>query len=484
MYTSGISRHRGADAPAALIAEPVEELPPRLAVGGGSCLYVDGICEELPAGSPRAFLRVGDSEHALLGSGVPRPGLRGQGGYWWSLVEFAPISEPAEVEVELCLRLEAGGMRTASLGTIELLPDLVPTAGEGSGIEAAAARLDPADQPIAIAMASYEPERESFRVQIDSIREQSRGNWLCLISDDCSRPETRAMMREVLDGDERFVLIENERRLGFYGNFERVLELVPEQVDLIALSDQDDRWEADKLASLADGLGPGQLLIYSDSRIVDRSGNVLFDTYWSLRPNNFTDFGSIMVANTVTGAASMIRRELLDLALPFPPKLGNAFHDHWLAQVALAAGPISYVDRPLYDYVQHDDAAIGFLVANGHKRYSGSLLDRIGSLLGRFRDRGFRPGLAGPYFNVYCRVAQAARMISLRLGPRLEGSRTEVIAALAEPGAARRWTLGRALAERGRTTATLGRERLLFAGLVWIAMRQQVAARMLRESRR
>jgi hypothetical protein len=40
------------------------------------------------------------------------------------------------------------------------------------------------------------------------------------------------------------------------------------------------------------------------------------------------------------------------------------FHDHWLATVALARGEISYIDEPLYDYVQHEHAVIGHTTAN------------------------------------------------------------------------------------------------------------------------
>ena len=42
----------------------------------------------------------------------------------------------------------------------------------------------------------------------------------------------------------------------------------------------------------------------------------------------------------------------------------NAFHDHWLAVVALALGEIAYVDEPLYDYVQHGGTVIGHSQAN------------------------------------------------------------------------------------------------------------------------
>ena len=80
---------------------------------------------------------------------------------------------------------------------------------------------------------------------------------------------------------------------------------------------------------------------------------------WEGRRNNHTDLASLLVANTVTGAATLFRREIADLALPFPETSGLQFHDHWLGCVALAAGDVAYVDGPLYDYVQHGGAVFG-----------------------------------------------------------------------------------------------------------------------------
>ena len=59
--------------------------------------------------------------------------------------------------------------------------------------------------------------------------------------------------------------------MGFYRNFERALGMVPAEAELIALSDQDDRWYPDKLSSLRAALG-GSRLAYSDARLVDREG--------------------------------------------------------------------------------------------------------------------------------------------------------------------------------------------------------------------
>ena len=105
-------------------------------------------------------------------------------------------------------------------------------------------------------------------------------------------------------------------------------------------------------------------LVYSDQRVVDEEGRVLSPSYWTERRNNYDNLASLLLANTVTGAASLFRRDLLDRALPFPDTPGTQYHDHWLALVALASGRIRFIDRPLYDYIQHGSAALGHAAAS------------------------------------------------------------------------------------------------------------------------
>ena len=54
--------------------------------------------------------------------------------------------------------------------------------------------------------------------------------------------------------------------------------MVPAGVELIALSDQDDRWYPDKLATLRDSIGDAQM-VYSDQRLVSPDGEVLAESY-------------------------------------------------------------------------------------------------------------------------------------------------------------------------------------------------------------
>ncbi len=212
---------------------------------------------------------------------------------------------------------------------------------------------------VAVCMAVYNPDPVAFSAQVRTIAAQTLEDWICIVSDDGSDADRATAIRDALANDPRFFYFRNDRNLGFYHNFEAALARVPHGIEYVALSDQDDLWYPDKLDSLHAALDDGALLAYSDMRIVSSDGTELAPSYWGYRINNYRDLRLMLVANTVTGAACMMRRRLFDVLMPFPPRVGDAFHDHWIACAALAGGRIAYIDRPLYDYVQHGDAVIG-----------------------------------------------------------------------------------------------------------------------------
>lgn len=444
-------------------------LPEEIAVGGGTALFVDGL---LPGGkaSGRPQLLVGGEPQPLMGWAAAPPRQRGGGDYWWGIARINSrlLGGQAHGILELGLSVGDGPAKIHPLASVAIRdrPEVPP---EG---RASAAVLDShcAQPPIAICMATYEPDATLLRRQIDSIREQTHRNWVCLISDDASGVEALRAIEQATAGDPRFVVSAAAENRGFYANFERALSMVPPEAELVALADQDDYWYPDKLEALAAAIGPDSKLAYSDMRIVEESGRTISDTYWSFRRNNYADYGSLVLANTVTGAASMFRRELLDDALPFPPRHAAAFHDHWIAQVAMTLGQISYVDRPLYDYVQHGDASLGYLAANGRGRFSGSLWSRGRIALQRFRRRRYRLGWRVPYFKLYCRTALAAAVLEMRCGDRTTTEQLVLLQTLQKPSSAARWLSGRLARDRWRTTETLSRERVMMAGLSWYAL--------------
>lgn len=323
----------------------------------------------------------------------------------------------------------------------------------------------PSEAPlVAICMATFEPEPRLLERQIGSIREQTHENWICLVSDDGSAAERLEHLRALTAGDERFTLSVGERRLGFYANFERALGMVPPEASFVALADQDDRWYPEKLSALLGGLGGAQL-VYSDMRIVDEEGAVVSETFWRGRRNNYTDLASLLLANTVTGAASLLRRELLDLLLPFPEPVGDPFHDQWIAAVALAAGEIAYVDRPLYDYVQHGGAARGHEAAM-RPWDAGRLLDRRDpkgswSRMRAHADRSYETNVR--------RIARSARELETRIGDRMEPNKAAAVRRLARldsSAAAVPWLALRSLRRFGGRNETMGIELSLLAAIL------------------
>ncbi len=317
-------------------------------------------------------------------------------------------------------------------------------------------------------MATFNPDPRLFERQVASIREQDRGGWTCVVCDDGSNPESLAGIRAVLGDDERFQLHAFEQRLGFYRNFERALGLVPEGVRLIAFCDQDDRWHPEKLRLLCGALHPGANLAYSDMRIVSADGAVISDTYWTRRRNNSTDLLSLLIANTVSGTACMFRRELLEHALPFPVRSDDAFHDRWIALVALALGELAYVDAPLLDYVQHGGAAIGHGRANrgGAPRRD---LRAWRETLARLRNGELARRWRAAY-DVYLRIAAEAAALEQRCGASMAPAKLRAarrIASADRSPLAVPWLSLRSMRRHFGRDETLGVERGLARGIAW-----------------
>ncbi|HET8674015.1 MAG TPA: glycosyltransferase, partial [Thermoleophilaceae bacterium] len=323
---------------------------------------------------------------------------------FWGLARTPALAAGEVCHITLRAELDGGEIAEAEVGAPE-----VSARPEPPSVEAPVPSAGPL---VAICMAAYEPPMDLFARQIESIRAQTHRNWICIVSDDCSSPRRFADMQALLGDDRRFVLSRSAGRLGFYRNFERALSLATADADYVAMVDQDDCWHTDKLEVLLREIGDAQL-VYSDQRIVARGGELISDTYWERRRNNHSDLLSLLVANSVTGAASLLRRDLLDYALPFPPAQFAHFHDHWIALTALALGEIAFVERPLYDYVQHGEASLGHAQANRMT----TLRDRLATIRRDPRERVRKWRMH--YFVDVCRLTQFAEVLSLRCGERM-----------------------------------------------------------------
>ena len=378
------------------------------------------------------------------------------------MVPFSRNESNLRVPVGLQARLRDGTSRTRELGSITLAP-------EADGDSAAPTRAAPR---IAICLATYNPPLALFETQVQSIRDQTLPDWVCFISDDCSDADVYDQVHRIVGQDSRFRISRAPKRAGFYHNFERCLSLVPAGAEFVALSDQDDRWHPDKLETLLASFQADTTLVYSDMNIIDEQGKLLSNTYWTLRRNRYDDLASLLIANTVTGAASMFRATLLKYLLPFPQRVGQPFHDHWLACTALSLGPVDYVDRPLYDYVQHSANVLGHYAPApvGTWTRAWSYLRSLSPNNARRRIGGSLAHWRAVYYGDVQRVKLIARVLELRcaalLTP-LKARQLRRLAGLEESSSTTAWLVGRELKALAGMTETLRGEGTLLKGLLW-----------------
>jgi hypothetical protein len=286
---------------------------------------------------------------------------------------------------------------------------------------------------VAVCLATHRPDPELLRRQLASLDAQTYGD--------------RVLVRE-----------DDDAGSGAYRAFERCLARAPAEARFVAPCDQDDVWHADKVAVLVDALErSGALLAYSDLRVVRPDGTVLSETYWTDRDNGWRDMGDLLATNVVTGAASVLRREVLDVALPFAPEVDGSYHDHWLALCALALGDLVYVDRPLVDYVQHG----ANLVGHAERRAPAGTPRSRGPLRARARRDRERHVV---------RPQVMARALLERAGERMAPAKRRAVERVARGDEA--WAdiagiVGRAAREQLRPRRTLDAHRRAARGALW-----------------
>lgn len=224
----------------------------------------------------------------------------------------------------------------------------------------------PANPPsIDVLLATYNGARY-LRPQIESVLNQKDVSLRILVRDDGSADETPAVIEHYKRlRPECIVHLSGSDNLGVIGNFAHLLGVAT--APYVALCDQDDIWEPNKLRVLLEAMheleerhGIGKpLLVHSDLRVVDDALRERNSSYWrfaGVYPNRST-LPRLLIKNPVAGCASLANRALVRLALPVPR--AALMHDYWLALVACATGHVGAVEEPLVLYRQHERNTIG-----------------------------------------------------------------------------------------------------------------------------
>lgn len=222
---------------------------------------------------------------------------------------------------------------------------------------------------VSVALCTHNGERFVGQ-QVTSILNQSVPVDELVVGDDASRDGTIAVIEAaVADARGRgleivLTIVRREVPLGVARNFEDTVARTTG--DLVALSDQDDVWPADRVARLLPAFSdPAVILVHSDARLVDAEGapmgSLLLDTLDATARERRAltrghAFDVLLRRNLITGATTVMRGSFARGALP----VGDGWiHDEWFAMVAALENGVRLVPEPLLDYRQHGGNQIG-----------------------------------------------------------------------------------------------------------------------------
>lgn len=215
---------------------------------------------------------------------------------------------------------------------------------------------------ISVCMATYNGAKY-LSEQIDSILCQLEDSDELIISDDSSTDGTVEILKTYLIDNRVKLLLDNTFRSPVY-NFENALKRA--RGDIIILSDQDDIWDEARVKTIVElfKLNPNSWLVLNNYSIINADGTELTHYRHPIGTNILkTSFLSQLAKNPYIGCCMSFRKELLQLALPFPKNL--PMHDIWLGLLSRVYNKCLYYEIPLIQYRRH-----GHNVTTGKSPYS------------------------------------------------------------------------------------------------------------------
>ena len=334
---------------------------------------------------------------------------------------------------------------------------------------------------VAVCMATFNPDLRLFEQQVTSIREQTYERILCFVRDDGSergsargdRADLCARTAAFPSRAEGFVsastAISNGRSRSF-----------PQKVDFRGLlrpgrclaSGQARRPDRRRLS------GAGANLTYADMNIVSRGrASCSSSRTGPIGVTTGPTSGSLLLINTVTGAASLFRRELLNDALPFPRATGEAVTTttgspawRWPSGTIAFVNPASTRLRPARSQRRRPPRAAPWTSS----RAGSSTPSRRFVRHPRRRWRNTIAHASKYYEDDVVPRELFARTLEQRLGYRLSPPRAREVRRVARLSSSLEslgWLVARSAQDvRGRSE-TLGLENQLIKGIVWHRMR-------------
>ncbi len=222
--------------------------------------------------------------------------------------------------------------------------------------------LNPAKYPlVSIALCTYNGEAYLSQ-QLETIIQQTYLNLEIVILDDGSTDNTVQLIKTFQQKDPRIKFFQNEINLGCNKAFEIAFSLC--NGEYIAIADQDDIWEIEKIAILLKDWPERSSFIFSlsgsftNNEFLDRKAAP--DIYYT----DVDDVLKLVFNSPVHGHACIFKKEFLQVCTPFPVDI---YYDWWMSMHAAANGSIGCIPYTLTWHREH---------ANNYSRTITSLKDK------------------------------------------------------------------------------------------------------------
>ncbi|WP_082149469.1 glycosyltransferase family 2 protein [Pseudomonas weihenstephanensis] len=214
---------------------------------------------------------------------------------------------------------------------------------------------------VAILLCTYQGQRY-LAEQLASFEAQSHTNWSVWASDDGSKDDTLAILEAHQQkwAEGRLFMLSGQAQ-GFAANFVSLTCKDLIEADFYAYSDQDDIWEADKLARAVQWLQtlpagvPG--LYCTRTRLVDADNNEIgFSPLFS----KFPGFANALMQNIGGGNTMVFNNSARQLLREAGENKSVVTHDWWAYMLVTGCGgQVFYDPEPTLRYRQHSCNLVG-----------------------------------------------------------------------------------------------------------------------------
>jgi glycosyltransferase involved in cell wall biosynthesis len=214
---------------------------------------------------------------------------------------------------------------------------------------------------IAVLLATYNGA-QYLQEQLDSYAKQTLLPALILVSDDGSTDATRQILKQFAQARPHLnVQVLQGPCRGVAQNFLYLMHQVPDHIDMVSFSDQDDIWLPGKLTRSVQMLaGKNHAALYC-ARTLEWQAETDMRRLSQHRTGHATGFRHALVQNIAGGNTMVLNKAALEIVRGASLEAGEiVMHDWWVYQIiAAAGGQTVYDDIPMMLYRQHQQNVIG-----------------------------------------------------------------------------------------------------------------------------